>query len=63
MNLAHSPSSRFSLTARRLLAFSQWVGTAPEQASSEVRCDVATRTSPNGLPECCLMLARTPGAC
>ena len=59
MNLAYLHSNQPGLPAL-LLVLAQWVGVGAVQASADVRGEAITYTSPNGVQERCVMLARMP---
>jgi len=62
MNFAHPQSRQPCLPALLLVALGQWVAAGAAQASADVRGEVVTYLSPNGVQERCVMLARMPGA-
>jgi len=62
MHLDHLHPSRCSLPALNLFALGQWFGAGAAHASSLVRGEIVTYTSPNGVQERCVMLTRMPGA-
>jgi len=59
MNLAYLQSNQPGLPAL-LLVLGQCVGVGAVQASADVRGESITYTSPNGVQESCVMLARMP---
>ena len=62
MSLACRRVTAPRVPALLLFALGQWVAAGSAQASADVRGEVFTHTSPNGVVERCVMLARMTGA-